>query len=47
MENRRRKVLIAGASIAGPVLAYWLNKFGFEVSIVERAPSLRLGGQSI
>ncbi|GGN13018.1 FAD-dependent oxidoreductase [Dyadobacter beijingensis] len=47
MENKKRKVLIAGASIAGPVLAYWLSKFGFEVSIVERAPSLRLGGQSI
>lgn len=47
MENKKQSVLIAGASIAGPVLAYWLNKFGFEVSIVERAPSLRLGGQSI
>lgn len=43
----KQKVLIAGASIAGPVLAYWLHKYGFEVSIVERAPSLRLGGQNI
>lgn len=47
MGNKKQKVLIAGASIAGPVLAYWLNRFGFEVSIVERAPSIRLGGQSI
>ncbi|QKZ12571.1 FAD-dependent monooxygenase [Spirosoma sp. KUDC1026] len=42
-----RKVLISGASIAGPTLAYWLAKYGFDVTVVERAPSLRLGGQNI
>jgi 2-polyprenyl-6-methoxyphenol hydroxylase-like FAD-dependent oxidoreductase len=42
-----KKILISGASIAGPTLAYWLNKYGFEVTIIERAESLRLGGQSI
>ena len=42
-----KKVLISGASIAGPTLAYWLNRFGFEVTIVERAESLRLGGQNV
>ena len=42
-----KKVLISGASIAGPTLAFWLNRFGFEVTIVERAESLRLGGQNV
>lgn len=42
-----QSVLISGASIAGPVLAYWLSKHGFKVSIVERASELRLGGQNI
>jgi 2-polyprenyl-6-methoxyphenol hydroxylase-like FAD-dependent oxidoreductase len=42
-----KKVLVSGASIAGPSLAFWLQKYGFEVSVVERSPSLRLGGQNI
>lgn len=41
------KILITGASIAGPTLAYWLHRYGFEITIVERAPELRLGGQNI
>ena len=43
----RKKILISGASIAGPTLAFWLVRFGFEVTIVERADSLRLSGQNI
>ena len=35
------RVLISGASIAGPVLAYWLTRRGFDVTVVERAPALR------
>jgi 2-polyprenyl-6-methoxyphenol hydroxylase-like FAD-dependent oxidoreductase len=42
-----KKVLISGASIAGPTLAYWLARYGFTVVVVERASSLRLGGQNI
>ncbi|RYF56834.1 MAG: hypothetical protein EOO39_36185, partial [Cytophagaceae bacterium] len=42
-----RKVLISGASIAGPTLAFWLAKYGFEVTVIERSASLRLGGQNI
>ena len=34
------KVLISGASVAGPVLAYWLTEYGLEVTVVERAPTL-------
>jgi 2-polyprenyl-6-methoxyphenol hydroxylase-like FAD-dependent oxidoreductase len=42
------RVLISGASIAGPVLAYWLTRRGFEVTVVERAPQLRkTGGHAI
>jgi len=44
---KEKKILITGASIAGPTLAYWLNHYGFEVTLVERAPGLRLGGQNI
>ncbi|WP_395308348.1 FAD-dependent monooxygenase [Mycobacterium sp. AMU20-3851] len=41
-------VLISGASIAGPVLGYWLTRRGFEVTVVERAPHLRkTGGHAI
>jgi 2-polyprenyl-6-methoxyphenol hydroxylase-like FAD-dependent oxidoreductase len=40
-------VLISGASIAGPALAFWLSRFGCTVTVVERAPSLRLGGQAV
>ena len=30
-------VLISGASVAGPALAYWLDRYGFQVTVVERA----------
>ncbi|MBV8862740.1 MAG: FAD-dependent monooxygenase, partial [Mycobacterium sp.] len=41
-------ILISGASIAGPVLAYWLTRHGFEVTVVERAPQLRkTGGHAV
>ena len=39
-----RKILISGAGIAGPALAYWLQKAGFVPTIIERAPTLRTGG---
>jgi 2-polyprenyl-6-methoxyphenol hydroxylase-like FAD-dependent oxidoreductase len=41
------KVLISGASIAGPALAYWLGRYGFEPTIVEIAPGLRPGGNAV
>jgi len=44
---RNKKILISGASIAGPTLAYWLAEYGFEVTVIEKAPELRLGGQNI
>ncbi|ORV10891.1 FAD-dependent monooxygenase [Mycobacterium celatum] len=42
------RVLISGASIAGPVLAFWLDRYGFDVTVVERAPTLRkTGGHAV
>jgi 2-polyprenyl-6-methoxyphenol hydroxylase-like FAD-dependent oxidoreductase len=40
-------VLISGASVAGPVLAYWLARAGVLVTVVERAPALRPGGHGV
>jgi 2-polyprenyl-6-methoxyphenol hydroxylase-like FAD-dependent oxidoreductase len=42
-----RKILISGAGIGGPALAMWLGRNGFEVTVVEKAPHLRPGGQAI
>ena len=42
-----KTVLISGASIAGPALAFWLQRSGFAVTIVEKAPELRVGGYPI
>jgi len=41
------KVLVSGASMAGPSLAYWLVRGGHEVTVVERAAQPRLGGSPI
>ena len=38
------KVLIVGAGIAGPTLAYWLLRAGHEITLIERSPELRRGG---
>ena len=38
------RVLVVGAGIAGPTLAYWLLRAGHEVTLVEQAPKLRQGG---
>lgn len=42
-----KKVLISGASIAGPALALWLGRYGFDVTVVEKAPGVRPGGQNV
>ncbi len=42
-----KSVLISGAGIAGPALAFWLKAAGYEPTIVERAPALRSGGYVI
>ncbi|MBL4678577.1 MAG: FAD-dependent monooxygenase [Mucilaginibacter sp.] len=45
--SNNKKILISGASIAGPTLAFWLTRYGFDVTIIERSKSLRLGGQNL
>jgi 2-polyprenyl-6-methoxyphenol hydroxylase-like FAD-dependent oxidoreductase len=37
-------VLISGIGVAGPTLAYWLDKLGHRPTLVEQAPRLRGGG---
>ncbi|MFJ1456299.1 FAD-dependent monooxygenase [Nocardia sp. N2S4-5] len=39
-----RSILISGAGIAGPSLAYWLGRLGHDVTVVEQSPCLRDGG---
>jgi 2-polyprenyl-6-methoxyphenol hydroxylase-like FAD-dependent oxidoreductase len=47
MRSFSPKVLISGAGIAGPTLAYWLAHYGVEPTVVEKAPRLRTGGYII
>jgi 2-polyprenyl-6-methoxyphenol hydroxylase-like FAD-dependent oxidoreductase len=45
MENG--KILISGASVAGPALALWLSRYGFQPTVIERAPAVRPGGYAV
>src|SRR5215472_16603853 len=47
MITKNTTILISGASIAGPALAYWLKRYGFTPTVIERAPHLRAGGYPI
>ena len=40
-------ILVSGASVAGTTVAYWLAHHGYLVTVVERYPGLRPGGQAI
>ncbi|MCF7551390.1 FAD-dependent monooxygenase [Pseudonocardia sp. WMMC193] len=39
--------LISGAGIAGPALAYWLDRYGWTTTVVERASTTRDEGQNV
>jgi 2-polyprenyl-6-methoxyphenol hydroxylase-like FAD-dependent oxidoreductase len=41
------RILISGAGVAGPALAYCLARSGYHTTVVERAPALREGGQAV
>lgn len=43
----RPTVLISGAGVAGPALAYWLSCYGYRVIVVELAEEIRPGGQTV
>lgn len=49
MSAPKLKVLISGAGIAGPCLAYWLTRTRLDISItvIERSPTPRVTGQAI
>lgn len=40
-------MLINGAGIAGPALAFWLSRKGYRVIVCEIAPGIRPGGQTV
>lgn len=42
-----KRILITGASIAGPALAFWMRRLGWKVVLLERAPEFRDGGQNV
>jgi len=41
------RILVHGVGVAGPTLAWWLQRSGHEVLLVEQAPHLRTGGYVI
>ncbi len=45
--RQRARVLVSGASIGGPAVAYWLARAGFTVTVVEQASQVRGGGYPI
>jgi 2-polyprenyl-6-methoxyphenol hydroxylase-like FAD-dependent oxidoreductase len=44
---KEKKVLVSGASIAGLSTAYWMNKLGYQVTVVEIANEPRTAGAAI
>src|SRR5690349_5023103 len=40
-------VLISGAGVAGPTLAYWLARRGFTPTVIERSAGLRSSGNPV
>lgn len=41
------RIAINGTGVAGPTLAWWLKRYGYEPVLFERAPALRTGGYMI
>ncbi|SCF00365.1 2-polyprenyl-6-methoxyphenol hydroxylase [Micromonospora coriariae] len=44
---RGLRVLVSGAGVAGPSLAWWLTRYGADVTVVELAPALRASGFAV
>jgi 2-polyprenyl-6-methoxyphenol hydroxylase-like FAD-dependent oxidoreductase len=47
MTDGKGRILVSGVSIAGLTAASWLERYGFEVTVVERSAGLRPGGQAL
>ena len=45
--STNKKALVSGASFAGLSTAYWMNKLGYQVTVVEIAESLKRGGTPV
>lgn len=44
---KNKKVLVSGASFAGLSTAYWMNKLGYKVTVVEVSKNLKMGGTPV
>src|SRR5579863_9804450 len=44
---KQQTVLISGAGVAGPTLAYWLARAGFRPTVVERSAGQRSSGNPV
>lgn len=42
-----KRILVSGASFAGLSTAYWMNKMGYHVTVVEVSNGLKLGGTPV
>src|SRR3569833_2170534 len=47
MASRKLSILISGASVAGPALAYWLDRADHDETEDERTRGLRQGGYAV
>ncbi len=47
MMFKTKKILVIGASIAGPTVCFWLKKFGFSPTLIEKSDTLRKGGYAV
>ncbi|OJW36838.1 MAG: FAD-binding monooxygenase [Sphingobacteriales bacterium 46-32] len=45
--EQTKKVLVSGASFAGLTVAYWLNKLGYKVTVIEIGSHLKMGGTPV
>lgn len=45
--SKQLKILVIGAGIAGPTICYWLKKFGFSLTLIEKSACIRKGGQAL
>ncbi|MCX7116108.1 MAG: tetracycline destructase [Gammaproteobacteria bacterium] len=45
--SKPQNILVIGASVAGPAVCYWLKKFGFTPTLIEKNKQLRQGGYAI
>lgn len=45
--EQNKKVLVSGASFAGLTTAYWMNKMGYKVTVIEIGNHLKMGGTPV